>query len=257
MAINNREKKEYKERLKITGDCRCNDTGKVCNQCSNNLVIGQRCPSCGVFGTALPGKDTPLGIVNIQTLPDVIWNPTNFAYTDETLTREIPTSNISSADTRVSDGSEKVEAAFRTPLWDDPTATSDEPPGKKRKTRNKKQLEEHNDPAGVSDKGDRDIITEEQDTPNENQPVLKEKLKKHKTTCICGGTGRIDIVDSNQARELIKKIKTDPKILNELVEINSVKDNVERSRRLEELYSNIYACPHNKTNNSDNDTDKE
>jgi len=245
-TLEKKEKERYKRLLGITGKCRCNDTGKVCNQCSNNLVIGQVCPSCRVAGTALPGKDTPLGSIETQPLPNVFWDTPNFAYTNEMLTRVAPTSNISSADTAVSDDINRVQSAFGNPLWDDPTY---EPNGTEQDETPRKEpiVKEHDSPAGRADPGWKD---ESSDKPmiETTQTVTRPAREKHNKACICGGTGRIDRVDSNQARALIKNIKTNN--ANKLVEINSVTNSIERSRQLEELYANIYACPLNRPNNS-------
>ena len=255
-TIDRKEKEKLKKSLEITGNCRCGDTGSVCNQCSNNLVIGQKCPSCLLAGTALPGEDTPLGSIEeiTQPLPNVLWNTPDFAYTDEMLTRQAPTSNISAADTRVSDNSARAQAAFGTLLWDDSTYEPDKteqdlPSGEPPEKRPNPNVKDHNSPIGRADRGWTDTSS--------GKPMIKKQIiiqqpekEKHDSKCICGGTGRIDRVDSNQARELIKKIKFDQENLNRLVEINSEENEIERSRQLEELYANIYACPHNKTNNS-------
>lgn len=254
-TIDRKEKEKLKKSLEITGNCRCGDTGSVCNQCSNNLVIGQKCPSCLLAGTAVPGEDTPLGSIEetTQPLPNVLWNTSDFAYTDEMLTRQAPTSNISAADTRVSDNSARAQAAFGTLLWDDPTYEQDkteqdltsETPEKKPDP----NVKDHNGPIGRADPGWTDAYSLGE-SRIEKIIIQQPEEEKHDSKCICGGTGRIDRVDSNQARELIKKIKSDPEYSNRLVKINSEENEIERSRQLEELYANIYACPHNKTNNS-------
>ena len=251
-----KEKEELKKLFNITGNCRCGDTGSVCNQCSNNLVIGQKCPSCGLAGTALPGEDTPLGSIEetTQPFPNVLWNTSDFAYTDEMLTRQAPTSNISAADTRVSDNSDRAQAAFGTPLWGDPTYEQDETeqdiPNEQPEEKPNPNVKDHNGPIGRADKGWTDTSLSKDLRIKEKIIIQQPEEEKHDPKCICGGTGRIDRVDSNQARELIKKIKSDPEYSNRLVEINSEKNEMERSRQLEELYANRYACPHNKTNNS-------
>jgi len=251
-TLNKIQKEKYKKLFGITGKCRCNDTGEVCNQCSNNLVIGQVCPSCRVVGTALPGTDTPLGFIGTQPLPNVSWNTTDFAYTDEMLTRQAPTSNISAADTRVSDNSARAQAAFGNLLWDDPTYEQNETeqdfPSESPEEKPNPNVKEHDSPMGRADLGWTDTASPGNPMMEKIQTITRPAKEKHKETCICGGTGRIDRVDSNQARALIKDIKL--KNAKKLVEINSEENSIERSRKLEELYANIYACPHNEPNNS-------